>query len=216
MYYPKSQVKTNLYTNGGEFVIQSTNENYLGYYWTNSAGEYFSGKTPSERPTQKLIKKQSQTEAAIATQNVQTSILSLDSLTELESQYQVNSQEVINYIKLQGDNIQNLPQTLIPYYSPAQPTEQDYQNGEFRRFFTKKINEIIYIEIDKTQYDLLVTKNSSILWQLYFPFNIPWQISGDKEQVARTNKNIIDLTIVRLGLPKLGDYLNYNYLKYYK
>ena len=63
---------------------------------------------------------------------------------------------------------------------------------------------------------MLVVKDPSILWQLYLPFNLPWQITGDKEQVARTNKNIVDLTSQRLRLAKFGDYLNNNYLKYYK
>jgi len=54
------------------------------------------------------------------------------------------------------------------------------------------------------------------LWQLYLSFNLPWQIIGDKEQVARTNKNVVELTSRRLQLPKFGDYLNNNYLKYYR
>ena len=63
---------------------------------------------------------------------------------------------------------------------------------------------------------MLLIKSPDILWQLYAPFNLPWQITGDKEQVARTNKNIVELTSKRLQLPKFGDYLNNNYLKYYK
>ena len=50
-YYPKSQIKENQYTNGGEFIIVSTQENYMGYYWLTSKGEYFTGKTPEELPT---------------------------------------------------------------------------------------------------------------------------------------------------------------------
>ena len=63
---------------------------------------------------------------------------------------------------------------------------------------------------------MLLTKSPDILWQLYLPFNLPWQLTGTQEQVARTNKNIVDLTSVRLQLPKFGDYLNNNYLKYYR
>ena len=33
MYYPKSQIKTNLYTNGDKFALASTNETYTGYYY---------------------------------------------------------------------------------------------------------------------------------------------------------------------------------------
>ena len=38
-YYPKSQVKTNLYTNGGELIVYSTKEEYKGYYFETSTGK---------------------------------------------------------------------------------------------------------------------------------------------------------------------------------
>jgi hypothetical protein len=117
------------------------------------------------------------------------------------------------------NNITGTPDIVfsnIPPYFATLPTEQDYQNGEFRRYFCKKTNEILYIEISKTTFDLLINKSPDILWPLYSPFNIAWQLTGGKEQVARINKNIVDLTSVRLQLPKFGDYLNNNYLKYYR
>ena len=46
-YYPKSQVKTNLYTKGGEFQLKSTKQKYSGYYWKNSKGEIFTKKSPN-------------------------------------------------------------------------------------------------------------------------------------------------------------------------
>jgi len=61
MYFPKSQTKTNLYTNGGEFTIQQSNTPYTGYYYETSKGEYYSGKTPNESPTFKLSKIQTNT-----------------------------------------------------------------------------------------------------------------------------------------------------------
>ena len=54
MYYPLSQIQTNLYANEG-FAIKSTGELYSGYYWKNSSGQYFTGKTPQDTPTQELI-----------------------------------------------------------------------------------------------------------------------------------------------------------------
>ena len=56
MYYPKSQVKTNLYTNGGEYAISDSNTPYKGYYYKTSTGEYFSGRTPNETPSFRLVK----------------------------------------------------------------------------------------------------------------------------------------------------------------
>ena len=49
MYYPASQIKTNIYTNGTELVIKSDNQKYIGYYYKTSDGKYFSGKTPDDK-----------------------------------------------------------------------------------------------------------------------------------------------------------------------
>ena len=46
-YYPKSQVKTDLYTKGGQFQIKSTKKEYTGYYWKNSKGEIFTKRNPN-------------------------------------------------------------------------------------------------------------------------------------------------------------------------
>ncbi len=56
MYYPKSQVKTNLYTNGGDFTTRNPITPYKGYYYETANGKYFSGKTPNESPTFELVK----------------------------------------------------------------------------------------------------------------------------------------------------------------
>ena len=55
MYYPKSQITKNLYTNGNEFEIASTKEVYTGYYYTVSSGNSFVGNSPSTTPTPILL-----------------------------------------------------------------------------------------------------------------------------------------------------------------
>ena len=55
MYYPQSQIIVNLYTNGQEFIIKSSEENYIGNYWKTSDGKYFTGKTPESKNIQELI-----------------------------------------------------------------------------------------------------------------------------------------------------------------
>ena len=42
MYYPKSQITSNLYTNGGEYIILSNGRDYIGYYFTTSDNKIFS------------------------------------------------------------------------------------------------------------------------------------------------------------------------------
>jgi hypothetical protein len=197
MYYPKSQIKTNLYTNGGEFALITTNQEYIGYYWSTSTGKNYSGKTPDDIDVVELI--------------------------TLPQKSPSTSNSISNYIVTTGlneyyNNIKQLKsQTLfLPTYYQPQPTQQDYQIGEFRRYFTKKTNELLYTEVSKDTYDNILNKNSQWLWQDYLAFNIPWSISGDKLTVAKTNKNIVDLTIKNLILPKFNDYLRNDYLKFYK
>jgi hypothetical protein len=207
MYYPKSQVKTNLYAEQGEFVLASDLSPYQGYYWKNSSNQYWTGKTPQDNPTFALI----------PASQILAPTISTSAVTETLSPYLDNTTE-INPLSQEYTTLKSIPTTpkITPYYSPVLPTPQDYQNGEFRRYFCKKINELIYLEINKSQYDLLVIKNSGILWELYFPFNLPWSITGEKQQVGETNFKITQQTSQRLQLPKLGEYLKDDYLKYYK
>jgi hypothetical protein len=202
MYYPLSQITSNLYTNGGEYVYKSNQENYTGYYWKTSSGKIYTGKTPQDIPTSELIS---------ANSNPLNPVLQNSSIPVIINQ---NDFENTNYINVKSIDTSQI--ALTPTYYPTQPTQQDYQIGEFRRYFCKKTNEIQYIEISKDQFDLLVAKDPQILWQLYFPFFIPWDITGTKEQVARVNKNIVDLTMKNLRLPRFNDYIKNDYTKYYR
>jgi hypothetical protein len=220
MYYPKSQIKTNLYTNGDEYVIELTQTPYTGYYYLTSTGKAFTGKTPDDRPNQELIKVEPviKDEGDLSTTLIpSTSAIfsnhnpgAIDVITSLD----YNS--ALDYAQLKNINIFNPQVQLLPYYNPQQPTQQDYQNGEFRRFFCKKTNEILYIEINKAQYDKLIAKDPQILWQLYLPFNITWQLTGDEQQVARVNKNMVELAMKNLKLPKFNLYIKEDYTKYYQ
>jgi len=199
MYYPKSQIQVNLYTNGNEYVIASSNEIYAGYYWKTSSGKFFTGKTPEDTPSVEL-KLKSKIENVSTIPNSTTTIFNSEFTTR---EY--------NSIK----QIQTPSPLLLPTYYLPQPTEQDYQVGEFQRYFVKKTNELIYTEVNKDTHDKIQGNDPQWLWPLYTPFSLPWNISGDKLQVAKTNKNIVDLTMQRLKLYKFNEYLRNDYLKFY-
>lgn len=213
MYFPKSQITPNLYTNGNEFFLNG--ESYVGYYFKISTGKYYTGKTPDDRPNSELFKNtQSFWDAQAESEKTGRVFVQFadnyDSLVYQNQQQDPKINFIYNSLKPQQQT------TFIPYYSPVLPTTQDYQNGEFQRYFCKKTNEIIYIEIDKDQYSKLIAKDPQIEFSLYKPFTITWILVGDKEQVARTNKNIVNLAISKQKLPKFGDYLKNDYLKYYQ
>jgi hypothetical protein len=210
MYYPKSQITPNLYTNGGEFVYATTKEAYSGYYFKISTGKYFTGRNQDDRPNVELIvdtfgdTTQIDPQIDSAQENVTTSNYTTD------IPYSVIT---VDYNNITQNKFQTT--TAIPNYNPVLPTPQDYQNGEFRRLFAKKTNEIQYIEIDQDTFDKLLAKDPQILWQLYEPFDLTWYLTGNIEDVARINFNTVELTSKRKRLPRLGDYLKFDYIKYY-
>jgi hypothetical protein len=205
MYYPKSQITPNLYTNGNEFVSVDTQEIYSGFYFKTSAGKYFTGKNQDDKPNVELI----------LLQNTQTIFTPLFPNTQFNYAATTNIYEAINEEYL---NLKSIPPliTIIPTYSPTLPTQQDYQNGEFQRYFCKKTNEIQYIEINLDSYSKLIAKDPQIEFSLYQPFTIAWQLTGDKQQVARVNKNTVELESKRKRLPKFNLYLKEDYTKYYQ
>ena len=203
MYYPKSQITPNLYTNGGEFVYDTTKEVYSGYYFKVSTGKYFTGRNQDDRPNLELIQ--------FSFDGV--SLDSIPSNLPPNSPYTLindASETVYEYNQLKTTQI-----SYLPYYSPVLPTQQDYQVGEFRRFFCKKTNEYQYIEINKDTFAKLASKDTQILWELYQPFFIDWHLTGDKENVAKINKNSTELVIFKNKFLGLNEYLKFDFTKYY-
>ena len=193
-YYPKSQVKTNLYTKGGEFQLKSTKQKYSGYYWKNSKGEIFTKKNPNVGGSEllELIPK-------ISTPSINT-------ITYVEGNNVYNSLKKINI----ADSL------LLPSYQKPSPTSKDYDLGNFNRFFAKKTNENLYIEVSKNVYDKLNQKNKAYDYKSYLIFELLWTLTGNSIQVVETNKNIITLTEQTYGIVGLKNYLKFNYLEFYK
>jgi glycosyltransferase involved in cell wall biosynthesis len=162
----------------------------FNFVMQKSKGEYFTGKTPQDLPSQTLIKIKVQ----------QSSNSALTTVT-------LNS----TYSKLKS----NKDYTVIQYY-PTQPTLQDYTVGEFVRYFCKKTNELKYIEIDKNAYTSLANKNGQYDYNLYIPFYIHWQLTGNKQDVYNVNQNIVNLTMQRQKLYQFDNYLKEDYLKFFK
>jgi len=103
----------------------------------------------------------------------------------------------------------------VPVYYLNTPIDQDYQFGSFIRYFCKKANELIYIEISKQTFDKLINKDPKIYWELYVPFSIKWKLTGSREAVYKTNKNLVELTIQNQKLYQFDNYLKKDYLKFW-
>lgn len=193
-YYPKSQIKTNLFTEGGQLEVTSTGENYTGYYWQTSKDEYFTGRSPSDGVSIPL-------QIIAIPPPIKVSLLTYtDSNT--------------TYNKLKGVNVS---ETLkLPYYQKPIPTEEDYQIGSFKRYFCKKINVNFYIETTKNIYDKLIKKDKGYAYTLYQPFTLIWKISGNRREVEQLNQRVIKIIEFQQNIIGLEEYLNYNYIEFYR
>lgn len=194
-YYPKFKIKTNQYTNGDEYVRSDTKEAYVGFYWMNSQNQSFTGKTPQDKPTVSLLKQ-----------------IASDPVSDVENPLDTS----VNWVTDYNPKITNQKPGSIPSRYQAAPTQEQYDTGEFQRYFTKKANQNIYYEISKKDYDKIIGQKSDILWQLYNGITLPWQLTGTKEEVFRTNRNIVLLTEQQQNLPGFRKIFKEDYLQYYQ
>ena len=108
----------------------------------------------------------------------------------------------------------NIATTSSPL-PPLYPTEQDYKNIIFTRYFSKKRNEYLFKELTKDEYDKL-NKTSNPEYTLYKPFSIKWMLVGDKQTVGKYNLYSVKNAELKENVMGLSEYLKNDYLKYYK
>jgi hypothetical protein len=191
MYYPKSQIKTDLYTNGDDFLTSTTQTTYKGYYYETSTGEQFTGKSPEDPPNIKLLS------------------ISDDPILSPETPSET-------LITQDGPLISpSLPNRNIPQFNLTIPTTQDQQNGQFNRYFCKRTNENRYMEINFDTYNQLRVQDPKIAWDLYSPTLIIWLIQGNREQVYNSNKGSVQSVEQNLKWYGFSQYFKDDFSKYY-
>ena len=191
MYYPKSQIKTNLYTNGGEYVVKATNINYVGYYYELSNGKKYVGKSPASLGEIEIILPPliSPEDITYNPKYVRLATWEGDPDPEMDMVYDpvlFNTITLYNYSNLPKNSSDQPRLVPPPYYSI--PTEEEEEIGEYRRYFAKKNNELIYIEISEETYNKFINKDPKVAFDLYNCLFLPWSIND-----AEVNQNIISL-----------------------
>lgn len=179
MYFPKSQIKSNLYTNGGEYILSTTKQDYKGYYYEVATGQRFTGKTPQDGPNiSLLVINKSKLNNPSPTNPLESFPIEL-----------IDEESNLNYL-----NLQNPPPNTraLPQPNPTFPTDQEVSLGVYTRYFCKKNNELKYMEIDKNTFQLLSTRSNNIAWDLYTPVSTLWYISGDSGSY-KANQGLISL-----------------------
>jgi hypothetical protein len=193
-FYPKSQIKQNLHTNGGEYILSTTKEEYKGYYYEISSGKRYTGKSPNDAPN--ILLNPIVSPSAISV-NTNIPIITTDTF---------NVYSILN---------KPLPERTIPQFQQTIPTQKDQQLGVFSRYFCKKTNEIKYIEINQTTFNQLQSKSPQIAWDLYQPISTLWYIKGEREKVYTTNKNLIKLIEDNQKWPGFTQYFKEDFSKYF-
>lgn len=212
-YYPKSQIKAELHTNGGELYTKNGGAEYIGLYHEVAGERYFTGPDANSTPTRELVKL-----------NLQTQVYS----TGIIPKKGTNSNQPINY---NGDNewsqeyiqlneitrqddlntVPLLPQSYFPIV-----TEEDYLVGEFERFFVKRMNYNQYIEISPSDFDLYKQYSPLVHWEIYEPFSIPWEIKGQISKVRSINQNTIKRTERNRKISGFQNYFKSKYTQFFK
>jgi len=198
-YIPKNRIQPNLYTAGDEYFIPGTNPNYVGFYYALYTGEKYTGKNQNDKPNYRLV--------PIEEYNIQAE----NNPTKVEV---LNNYENLVYGELR--NINNSITVYSPQLYYTQPTEDNYKLGEFQRFFCKKRNEFVYLEISESDYNKLIQQDTTIYYYNWVPFSISWTLTGERDKVYYINRNMVLLEEKNKNFYGLGRYLQDDYLKYYK
>ena len=208
MYLPQSQFIPNLHTNGNEYVVESTSQNYVGYYFQTYQGTLYSGKKPGDGNNVKLTLPPSDRVVRESDDPSKSNAITLMSIPDPSQPNTLTN--ITQYISTKPPKPR-----LIPQPNPTQPTPDDYVNGLFTRYFCKKNNELKYMEIDQPTYTKLKAKDASMAWDLYTPTSIQWYIAGEIEKVYNVNKSIVNLVEVEEKWYGFSQYFKQDYAKYF-
>ena len=200
MYYPKSQITTNLSTNGKEFQLVETDEYYIGSYFKTSDGRFYTGKTPQDGNNKLLIQN--------PINNPNNPILSINS----DTNYFTNSLPP-SYLNASKSELILPPP---PQGNIVFPTEEDYETGEYQRYFLKHNINNIYLEVNQSTYNNFFNLNPSVQYQLYTAIQISWILVGKPIEVYEINRNIALLYEKENKIMGFSNFFKGRYLKYYR
>jgi hypothetical protein len=205
MYFPLSQITTNLTAVSGKFILASNGEGYVGSYFSTSDGRYYTGKTPQDGPNNKLTLFTTTHESILGDAE-----LGLGSTPNNQTTETISPTRYLNSLRFPLNN------AIPPASSITFPTEEEYQTGEFIRYFLKKTNSPLYMEVNKETYINYYNENPNTQYPIYIPIKINWDLTGNPLDTYRVNKNIILLTEKQQNLLGFSFYFRGKFIKYYR
>ena len=196
MYYPKSQIKTNLYTNGDKLYIQGQQTPYIGYYWKTSQNKFYTGKTPNSERNLLLIPFYNDLSSGEGNNtipidglgNTVESIITINEAGIGDSDPTYNFSEnlrnetmVMQYENIKPKSLKN--GRIIPQYYKTLPTPET--QGQYLRYFAKQNNSPIFIEISKETFNKFSSKDLTVASDLYTCLYLNWSIEENSVLINR-------------------------------
>tara|TARA_R100000544_G_C2223005_1_gene58754 strand:- start:287 stop:1243 length:957 start_codon:yes stop_codon:yes gene_type:complete len=208
VYIPKSQIKENQFTSGGEWYFVKNDLSYTGFYYTLSNGGAFTGATPNDTPSEKIYQKT----AVVSSQQKNYPLLGEAQTVKYAGAGRSRNLKIYGILV---DTDYNLERSL-PQLSYTIPTPEDYEKGMFTRYFLVKVNQPIFLEVNEDTYNNIETKNEVWMWEDYIPFTLKWYIKGNIDTIFKSNKGLIFVKEQSIERKGLEEYLEKQYLEYFE
>lgn len=170
IYYTKAQITEGLVTEGNEWMFTDNTE-YIGQYHTYTTGEVFSEVTFVDGKSRILIP--------------YVNVQSINQQNEIGIDFAKN-------FEYNGIKTLDIKKSITPNPSIVEPIDKDIKRGWMERYFAKKVNDDIILELTKEDFDNVGTEKGldKILWE---KFKLRWKISGDATDVIETNQRTIQI-----------------------
>lgn len=169
-YYPTSKVLTNQVTSVLQF-LDSNGKPYAGKYYLTYDGKAYSGPSPQVGPSEPLTR---------VVEYPASPILSSMKFTEAQKS------DIAIKTRVNSTRIPGKPNSFFP-----QPTEEDYRRGYIIRYFTKKENETIIIEISEQEFNDISNGSVDYDIRIYQTTKILWKLTGPLKSQRKSQYNII-------------------------
>ena len=151
---PKSQ-RVIKETSGGELKYRASGKPFAGIYMETTKGKFYAG-SDNISPGAQLIPVKPPSNKAISKSK---DILKFNVIKPL----------IKNFL----NNTEPIPS------NKSYPLEDDYLQGHFIRYFSKRINGSDYQEIEKEVYESMIKKETTYDYNLYEVGKIKWYITGN-------------------------------------
>jgi len=188
MYYPKSKIVSDQYTNGNELVYRVSKKPYTGKYHILANGKLYTGANTTDGVPQEIV------------------------YTNLKDHLQegntLNTTTSTAYDSIRKQ--QNINPPMVELLEPKY-TQPAVKYPILTRYFLRRTNNAIFTEVSLEDYTVIKDKDKKYNWGIYIPFELPWSTSG--AYIKETNERMVLLTEQRYKVYGFTQYIT-NYTEF--